>query len=132
MTFTHTLDTFLISWLVLVMRTIKKQKFPNLRWSLKGRIHNALFTTADLCCMSMRYGIDQGVKIERWKVRVLCLDEDDRWGMVPGEMDVEREGVVEVRERDSVLSTQRLANNDLVDVIKLIPILISVIIEILS
>ena len=79
--------------------------------------------------MSVRDRVDQGVKIERWEVRVLCLDKDDRGGVVPREMDVEREGVVEVREGDPVLGTQRLANNDLVDVIKLIPILIPVIIK---
>ena len=49
--------------------------------------------------------------------------------MVPGEMNMEREGVVEVRERDAILCTQRLTNDDLIDVIKLIPILVPVIIS---
>ena len=78
--------------------------------------------------MSVRDGVDQRVKVERWEVRVLRLDEYDRGGVVPGEMDMEREGVVEVGEGDTVLRTKRLTNDNLVDVIKLIPVLVPVII----
>ena len=79
--------------------------------------------------MSVRDGVDQGVKVERWEVRVLCLDEYDGGGVVPGEVDVKREGVVEIGERDPVLRTQWLTNDDLVDIIKLIPVLIPAIIK---
>ena len=47
--------------------------------------------------------------------------------MVPGEMDMEGERVVEVGKGDPVLRPQRLTDDDLVDVIKLIPILVPVI-----
>lgn len=82
--------------------------------------------------MSVRDGVDQRVKVECWEVRVLCLDEYDRGGVVPGEMDVEREGVVEVGEGDTVLRTKRLTNDNLVDVIKLIPVLVPVIMMLLT
>lgn len=78
--------------------------------------------------MSVRDGVDQGVKVECWKVRVLCLDEYNRGSVVPREVYMERERVVEVGERDTILCTQRLTNDDLVDVIKLVPILIPAII----
>ena len=51
--------------------------------------------------------------------------------MVPGEVDVEGERVVEVGERDPVLCPQRLTDDDLVDVVKLIPIFIPVISELI-
>ena len=78
--------------------------------------------------MSVRDGVNQRVKVEGWEVRVLCLDEYDRGSVVPGEMDMKRKGVVEVGEGDTVLRTQRLTNDNLVDIIKLIPVLIPVII----
>ncbi len=80
--------------------------------------------------MSVGDGVDQGVKVERGKVRVLGLDEYDGRGVVPGEVDVQGEGVVQIGERDPVLRTQGLTNNDLVDVIKLIPVLVPAIIKI--
>ena len=76
----------------------------------------------------MRNGVNQGVKVERWKVRVLRLDEYNRGGVVPREVYMERERVVEIGKRDTILCTQRLTNDDLVDVIKLVPVLIPAII----
>ena len=69
-------------------------------------------------------GVDERVKVEGGKVRVLCLDEDHRGGVVPGEVDVEGETIVEIREGYTVLGAHWLANNDLVNVIELIPILL--------
>ena len=43
----------------------------------------------------------------------------------PGQMDLERNIVVEVRESNAVLSADRLSDDDLVDVIELVPVLIS-------
>ena len=45
--------------------------------------------------------------------------------MVPGEVDVERQGVVEVGECYTVLCPHGLTDDDLVDVVELIPVLIS-------
>ena len=42
----------------------------------------------------------------------------------PGELDLEGQTVVEIREGDTVLSAHRLSNDDLVDVIELIPVLV--------
>ena len=73
--------------------------------------------------MAVSYWIDERVKVEGGQVRVLGLDEDDGRGVVPGQVDIERQTVVEVGEGNAVLRADRLADNDLVDVIELIPIL---------
>ena len=72
----------------------------------------------------MGNGVDEGVKVEGREVRILCLDEDNGRGVVPGKVDVERETVVEVGEGYAVLSADWLANYDLVNVIEFIPILL--------
>ena len=46
-------------------------------------------------------------------------------GCSPREMHLEWDVVVEVRERNAVLSADRLANDDLVDVVELIPVFVS-------
>ena len=46
--------------------------------------------------------------------------------MVPGEVDILGQRVVQIGEANAVLCTHRLTDDNLVDVIKLIPILISV------
>lgn len=73
--------------------------------------------------MAMRNGVDERVKVEGWQVRVLSLNEDHGGGVVPREMDKERQTVVEVGEGNAVLGAHWLADNDLVNVIELIPIL---------
>lgn len=75
--------------------------------------------------MSVRYGVDQRVKVKRWQVRVFCLDVNHRGGVVPREVYVEGERIVEVRECDSILGTDRLTDYDLVDVVELVPIFIT-------
>ena len=82
--------------------------------------------------MSVGDGVDKRIKVVSRKVGVLRLDEDDRGGVVPREVDVERERVVEVREGDTILRPERLADDDLVDVIKLVPILVPVVIKLTS
>lgn len=74
--------------------------------------------------MTMRNGVDERVKVESRQVRVLGLNEDHGGGVVPGEVDKEGEAVVEVGEGNAVLSAHWLADNDLVNVIELIPILL--------
>lgn len=73
--------------------------------------------------MAVGYGVNERVKVEGWQVRVLCLDEDHRWCVVPGEVDIEWQTVVEVWEGNAVLCADRLADYDLVYIIELIPIL---------
>lgn len=75
--------------------------------------------------MAVGYGIDERVEVESGEVRVLSFDEDDGGGVVPGEVDMERQAVVEEGEGDTVLCADRLPDDDLVDVIELIPILFS-------
>ena len=75
--------------------------------------------------MSVGDGVDEGVKVEGWEVRVLSLDIHHGGNVVPRDVHVEREGVVQVREGDSVLCSDWLTDNYLVDVVKLIPVFIS-------
>ena len=74
-------------------------------------------------CVAMCYWVDERVKVERWEIGILCFDKDNGRGVVPREVDIEWQTVVEVREGNTVLCADRLANYDLVDVIKLVPIL---------
>lgn len=71
----------------------------------------------------MRDRINERVKVEGRQVRILGLDEDHGGRVVPGEVHVEGQAVVEVGEGNAVLSADRLADDDLVNVIELIPIL---------
>ena len=82
--------------------------------------------------MSVGDGVDERIKVVSRKVGVLRLDEDDRGGVVPREVDVERERVVKVREGDTILCPEGLADDNLVDVIKLVPILVPVVIKLTS
>ena len=75
--------------------------------------------------MSVRDGIDEWVKVERRQIRVLCLYEDHRGMVVPREMDIEWQAVVEIGKGDSVLCSDRLTDNDFVDVIEFVPIFLS-------
>ncbi len=75
--------------------------------------------------MAVRDGVDERIEVESWQVRVLRLDIDHRGCVVPGEVDVVREGVVQIRKEDSILCPDRLANYNLIDVVKFIPIFIS-------
>ena len=84
---------------------------------------NSLDTNLGSGLVAVSYWIDERVEVEGREVRVLGLDEDDGGGVVPGQVDVKRQAVVEVGEGNAVLRADRLADNDLVDVIELIPIL---------
>ena len=75
--------------------------------------------------MSMRDGIDERVKVKCRQVWVFCLDVDNRGGVVPWQVHIIWQGIVEVREGDAVLCSYWLTDYDLVDVIEFIPVLIS-------
>ena len=76
--------------------------------------------------MTVSYWIDKRVKVEGRQVWVFCLDVDHRGCVVPGEMNMERQAVVQVGEGNAVLSTHWLTNDDLINIIELIPILFPV------
>ena len=69
--------------------------------------------------------VDEGVKVEGWEVRVLGLDIYHRRGVVPRQVHMVWQRVIEVREGYAILSTYWLANDNLVDVVEFIPVLIS-------
>ena len=70
-------------------------------------------------------GVNEGIKVKGREVRVLSLDEDHCGEVVPGEVNMERKAVVKVGERYAVFCADWLADNDLVNVIKLIPVFIT-------
>ena len=70
-------------------------------------------------------GVNEGIKVKGREVRVLGLDEDHCGEVVPGEVNMERKAVVKVGERYAVFCADWLADNDLVNVIKLIPVFIT-------
>ena len=72
----------------------------------------------------MADGVDQRVKVEGRQVGILRLDEDDVGCVVPRQVDVVRHVVVQVGEGDAVFGADRLPNDDLVDVVELIPVLV--------
>ena len=100
------------------------KEWDNLFWQLKlflilreRRVHGLL-------CMTMTDGVDQRVKIKCGKVRILGFDVDNIGCMIPGQMNKLRQVVVQVWEGNLVLGTDWLADNDFVDVVKLVPIIV--------
>ena len=75
--------------------------------------------------MSVRNWINEGVEVEGGEVRVFSFDVDDVRGVVSGDVDDLGKVVVQIGESDPVLCTDRLPDNDLVDVVELIPIVIN-------
>ncbi|RNA42797.1 hypothetical protein BpHYR1_029176 [Brachionus plicatilis] len=71
----------------------------------------------------MRYGIDERVEVEGGQVGIFGFDEDHVGRVVPGQVDFEGIGVVQVGKGDAVLGADGLANDDLVNVVELVPVL---------
>ena len=78
-----------------------------------------------LVSVSVADGVDEGVEVEGGQVGVLGLDEDDVGRVVLGQVHVARHAVVQVGERDLVLRAQRVSHDDLVHVVKLVPVLVT-------
>mmetsp|Transcript_13648 Transcript_13648/g.34058 ORF Transcript_13648/g.34058 Transcript_13648/m.34058 type:complete len:266 (-) Transcript_13648:916-1713(-) len=68
--------------------------------------------------------IDDRIEVEGGHVRVLCLDIAACWLMVFREPHIARTRVVEERKCELVLGANGLADDDLVDIIELIPVII--------
>jgi hypothetical protein len=75
--------------------------------------------------MAMGNRVDQWIKVEGRKIWVLGLDVHHTRGVVPWQMHVIRERVVEIREGYAVLRTNWLPYDDLVNVIELIPVFVT-------
>ena len=71
-----------------------------------------------------RNWVDERVEVERGEVGIIGTDVDVLRSMVGSDMDGTRERVVEMREGDAVLRPDLLPDDDLVDVVELVPILI--------
>lgn len=78
-----------------------------------------------LGCMAMRDWVDEGVKVESWEIGILGLDINHGGSVVPRQVHVIWQGVVKIRKRDAIFCTYWLPDDDLIDVIKFIPIFIS-------
>jgi hypothetical protein len=71
--------------------------------------------------------VDNGVKIESGNVRILHFDVTRGDGVVSGNMYVARSTVVHERKRDLVLGSNWVADDNLVDVVKFIPVILLVV-----
>ena len=74
--------------------------------------------------IAVRDRVDKRVVVERGQVRVLGLDEDDGRRVVVGQVHGARQAVVEIREGNAILVADRVADDDLVDVVELVPVLV--------
>ena len=70
-------------------------------------------------------GVDQWIEIERREVGIFRFDEYDVGRMVPGEVNFERVGIVQVWKSDAILGTNGLTNDDFVDIVEFIPIFVA-------
>jgi hypothetical protein len=71
-----------------------------------------------------RDGVDDRIKVIGGQVGVLGLDVAAGGLMVPRHANVARSRVVQIRKGELVLSPDGLPNDDLVDVVELIPIIV--------
>ena len=78
------------------------------------------------CCAQpvRRDGVDDRVEVEGGQVRVLVLDEAACGHMVARDAYVARPRVEQVREGELVLGPDRRADDDLVDVVELVPVVV--------
>ena len=74
--------------------------------------------------MPVGYRVDEGVKVESWQVRVLGLDVDHSGKVVPGQVNIQGKAVVQIWKANPVFRSDWLTNDNLVNVIKLIPIIV--------
>jgi hypothetical protein len=78
-----------------------------------------------LCFTAVGDWVDQGIIVERRKLRVFSFDETNRDMVIRNDRYILRETVVQVREGNSILSSDCLTDNNLIDVVELIPIFIT-------
>lgn len=69
-------------------------------------------------------GVDKGIKIECRQIWILSLDVEHNRGVVPAQVYILWHIVEQVWEGYAVLSSDLMPHNDLVYVIKLIPVLV--------
>ena len=74
--------------------------------------------------LSLGDGVDERVKVERGEVRVVRLDVDVFGLVVDSQVDAPGQRVVKVRESDLVLGSDHAPDDDLVDIVELVPILV--------
>ncbi len=74
--------------------------------------------------VTMRDRIDQRIEVKGGQIGILGLDEDNVRRVIPRKVNVVWQIVVQIWECDPILCSDRLTNNDLVDVIELIPVIL--------
>lgn len=75
-------------------------------------------------CFVEGNGMNEGVVVERRQVRILCLDVHHHGMMVCGQCNLAWAVVVKVGKGNLVFCAQRGADDQLVDVVELVPILV--------
>jgi transcription termination factor Rho len=96
-------------------RTERKEREKRRVWHLLDRV--ALLAV-------VRDGVEHGVEVEGGQVGVLSLDEHGHGVVVHRQRHLPGPAVVEVGEGDLVLGADVLADDDLVDVVELVPVLV--------
>jgi hypothetical protein len=79
-----------------------------------------------LTALNRHDGVNERIEEKGGQVRVVGLDVAHGWVMVIGQIDFSGSVVVEVRERNFVFSSYLVTNDNLVDVIELIPVFVVV------
>lgn len=74
--------------------------------------------------MACRDWIYKWVEVEGGQIGIFGLDENNVGNMIPRKIDFEWIGIVQVGKSDTVLGTDRLTDDDLIDVIELIPVFV--------
>mmetsp|Transcript_736 Transcript_736/g.1704 ORF Transcript_736/g.1704 Transcript_736/m.1704 type:complete len:700 (-) Transcript_736:62-2161(-) len=86
--------------------------------------HHRAAALARVAGLVVRDGVDQRVVVERRQVGVLRLDVHHHGRVVRGHRHLARAVVVQPGERHLVLGAQRRADDELVDVVELVPVLV--------
>ena len=102
------------------------QEGSTVLWQLKLLILIKQLSSGLSCLLRMSVGdwVDEGVKVEGREVWILGLDVDNIGSVVPGQVNMVGKIVVEVGEGNLVLCPDGLSDDDLVDVIELIPVIL--------
>ena len=87
-------------------------------------LHDFSINFSKLVTLICRHGIYYWVVVENGHIRVLVLDVADSWTVVRAKMDASWSTVVEMWEGDFILGADLVADNNLINIIELVPVFI--------
>ena len=107
---------------VCVKRHVFEERF-HLRWQDELIVHVKVEVSPSMRRLVRPNRIDQRVEVKAREVWVLCLNVGTSRVMIHANVYLPRSAIVQVRKRDTILGADLLSNDDLVDVVELVPIL---------